>query len=266
MSDKEQVNKIIKENDRRNEAIYAKFNPVTGEGSIGERTRVCISDFVMPVQWLPNTMMKIPFVKKLIHHGSIDKFLTDVLHVFPNDTDRQKVSKKLIRLRYKHDFAFWAATLAYIKAKGGGNDVLFKLNRAQRKLIEKFEKDRIADKPIRLILLKARQWGGSTATQMYFAWLQFIHKVGLNSLIIAHQGSTSDEIKDMFDRMIKEYPVELLHSMGETYSDNEAKIVGVGKSGSIHRVPQRNCKSRLVRQSVLMVAVVEIITLFTYQR
>ena len=92
MSDKEQVNKIIKENDRRNEAIYAKFNPVTGEGSIGERTRVCISDFVMPVQWLPNTMMKIPFVKKLIHHGSIDKFLTDVLHVFPNDTDRQKVS------------------------------------------------------------------------------------------------------------------------------------------------------------------------------
>ena len=60
-------------------------------------------------------------------------------------------------------------------------------------IIEKFEKDRIADKPIRLILLKARQWGGSTATQMYFAWLQFIHKVGLNSLIIAHQGSTSDE-------------------------------------------------------------------------
>lgn len=245
MSDKEQVNKIIKENDRRNEAIYAKFNPVTGEGSIGERTRVCISDFVMPVQWLPNTMMKIPFVKKLIHHGSIDKFLTNVLHVFPNDTDRQKVSKKLIRLRYKHDFAFWAATLAYIKAKGGGNDVLFKLNRAQRKLIEKFEKDRIAGKPIRLILLKARQWGGSTAIQMYFAWLQFIHKVGLNSLIIAHQGSTSDEIKDMFDRMIKEYPVELLHKMGEAYSDNEAKIVGVGKSGSIHRVPQRNCKIKI---------------------
>ena len=74
MSDKEQVNKIIKENDLRNEAIYAKFNPVTGEGSIGERTRVCISDFVMPVQWLPHTMMKIPFVKKLIHHGSSDKW------------------------------------------------------------------------------------------------------------------------------------------------------------------------------------------------
>lgn len=112
MTDKEQVRNIIKENDRRNEAIYAKFNPVTGEGSIGERTKVCISDFVMPEQWFPNSMMKIPFVKKLIRSGSIEKFLTDVLHITPNDTDRRKVSKKLIRLRYNHDFAFWAATLA----------------------------------------------------------------------------------------------------------------------------------------------------------
>src|SRR3712207_3735811 len=110
MTDQEQIRNIIKENDRRNKAIYAKFNPVTGEGSIGERTKVCLSDFVIPEQWLPNTMMKIPFLKKLIHCGSIDKFLTDVLHVTPNDTDRGKVSKKLIRLRYKHDFAFWAAT------------------------------------------------------------------------------------------------------------------------------------------------------------
>ena len=73
MTDKEQIKNIIKENDRRNEAIYAKFNPITGEGSIGERTKVCISDFVMPDQWLSNTMMKIPFVKKLIHYGSIGK-------------------------------------------------------------------------------------------------------------------------------------------------------------------------------------------------
>ena len=245
MIDREPVKNLIKENDRRNEAIYAKFNPITGEGSIGERTKVCISDFVIPIQWLPVQMVKIPFVKKLVGCGSIDKFLTDVLHVEVNDVDREKVSKKLIRLRYKHDFAFWAATLIYIKAKGGGEDVLFRLKRPQRKLVEKFESKRLAGLPIRLILLKARQWGGSTTTQMYFAWLQLIHKVGLNSLIIAHQGSTSDEIKDMFDRMTKAYPVELLHRMGDVYSDNETKMVGVGKSGSIHRVPQRNCKIKI---------------------
>ena len=95
------------------------------------------------------------------------------------------------------------------------------------------------------MLLKARQWGGSTTSQIYMAWLQLVHKVGLNSLIIAHQGAGSDEIKDMFDRMIKSYPVEMLHKLGETYNENEAKLVGVGKSGSIHRVPQRNCKIKI---------------------
>ena len=241
----EDVEKIIAENDRRNEVIYAKFNPITGEGSVGERTKVCISDFVISVQWLPKRMMRIPFVKKLVEHGSIDRFLVEECDVEPNDIDREKVSKQLIRLRLKHDFAFWAALLVYIKNKGGGEDVLFRLTRPQRRLVEKFEAKRLAGLPIRLILLKARQWGGSTTTQLYMAWLQFMHQVGLNSLIIAHQGSGSDEIKDMFDRMIKAYPVEYLHQMGEMYSENEAKMVGVGKSGSIHRVPQRNCKIKI---------------------
>ena len=91
----------------------------------------------------------------------------------------------------------------------------------------------------------ARQWGGSTAIQIYMAWLQLVHEVGLNSLIIAHQGTGSDEIKDMFDRMIKSYPVEMLHELGEAYAPNEPKMVGVGKSGNIFRVPQRNCKIKI---------------------
>ena len=77
------------------------------------------------------------------------------------------------------------------------------------------------------------------------AWLQLIHKVGLNSLIIAHQGAGSDEIKDMFDRMIKAYPITMLYKLGETYNENESKLIGVGHSGSIHRVPQRNCKIKI---------------------
>ena len=49
------------------------------------------------------------------------------------------------------------------------------------------------------------------------------------------------EIKAMFDKMLAKYPVELLHEMTDAYSPNEKKMVGVGKSGSIYRVPQRNC-------------------------
>lgn len=132
-----------------------------------------------------------------------------------------------------------------IKNKQAGEDVLFRLYYPQRILVSRFEECRRNGKPIRLILLKARQWGGSTTTQLYMAWLQFFHRKGLNSLIIAHQGTASDEIKDMFDRMVKDYPVEFLHDMGEEYAVDEPKLVGVGKSGSTHRVPQRNCKIKI---------------------
>ena len=236
---------LLAENDRRNEIMFAKFDPVTGEGSIGERVRVSIADFAIPVQWLPVEMMDIPLVKKLVKAGSIDKFLSSVMHVEPNDDDFIKVSRTLIRLRFKHDFPFWTATLVYIHNKDAGKDVLFRLWYPQRILVSRFEAKRKAGEPIRLILLKARQWGGSTTTQLYMAWLQFFHKKGLNSLIIAHQGTASDEIKDMFDLMIKKHPVEFLHRLGEVYSENEPKLVGVGKSGSTHRVPQRECKIKV---------------------
>lgn len=239
------IRQIIKDNDRRNEEMYALFNPITGEGSVGERVRVCISDFALPLQWLPADMMKVPFVVSLVRAGSIGRFLSDVLHVEPNDTDRDKVAEKFIRLRYRYDFPFWAATLVWIHNKEAGSDVLFRLRYPQRILVSRFEEKRRASLPIRLILLKARQWGGSTTTQLYMAWLQFLHKKGLNSLIIAHQGTASDEIKDMFDTMIKAYPIELLYKMGEAYNENEPKMVGVGKSGSTSRVPQRNCKIKI---------------------
>ena len=239
------INKILTENDRRNEIMFAPCDYLTGEGSIGERVRVTVSDFVLPVQWLPVDMMNIPFVRKLVSAGSIDAFLADVLHVEPNDVDYHKVSEKFIRLRYRHDFAFWAASLVWIHNKDAGADVLFRLRYPQRILVSHFEEKRRAGLPIRLILLKARQWGGSTTTQIYMMWLQLFHALGLNSLIIAHQGAASDEIKDMFDTMIKAYPVELLHEMGETFSENEPKMIGVGKSGSTSRVPQRNCKIKV---------------------
>lgn len=240
-----EISAILKENDRRTETMYAHFDPVTGQGSIGQRVKEHIADFAIPTQWLPVEMMKIPMVTKLVNAGSIRHFLTDELHVQYTDTDYTKVSRQFIRLRYKHDFPFWAATIVYIHNKKAGEDVLFRLYYPQRILVSRFEARRKARQPIRLILLKARQWGGSTTTQLYMAWLQFFHRKGLNSLIIAHQVAASDEIKDMFDNMVKKYPVEFLHKLGETYADNEPKLIGVGKSGNTWRVPQRNCKIKI---------------------
>lgn len=240
-----EVIEILKENDKRNTDVYQKFDPISGIGSIGERVEVRIDGFPLETQCIPVEMLSIPLVKLLIKCGSIIKFLTEELEVEYSEEDRLKVIEQFVRLRCRYDFAFWAALYVYIKNKGGGDDVLFRLTRPQRKFVERLEKLRKANKPIRIVLLKARQWGGSTTSQLYMAWLQLIHKVGLNSLIIAHQGAGSDEIKDMFDRMIKAYPISMLYKLGETYNENESKLVGVGHSGSIHRVPQRNCKIKI---------------------
>lgn len=261
MADDRIIQEILDDNARRNAEVYAKFDPISGKGSIGERKRVIISDFPIKVQYLPVEMLQVPLVKKLIKYGSVDALLNaiweeehpDYDKVDANDLyggyeyaeDRLKVIHQFVRLRCRYDFAFWAAFYVYIKNKGGGEDVLFRLTRPQRRFVARLERLRKAGKPIRIVLLKARQWGGSTTSQIYMAWLQLVLKVGLNSLIIAHQGAGSDEIKDMFDRMIKAYPIDMLHKLGEAYSENEPKLVGVGKSGSIHRVPQRNCKIKI---------------------
>ncbi len=235
---------ILKENRQRREEKYKHFNPITGEGSTGNRRKVTISDFPLKVQYLPEKMMDVPLVRQLVEAGSVRAFLSDLGTEY-TETDAHKVVEAFVRIRIEHDFAFWAAMYVWIKCKGGGDDVLFRLNRAQRKLVERLERRREAGELIRLILLKARQWGGSTAIQMYMAWLMLVHKVGLNSLIVGLQNVVADEIHDMFRKMIDKYPVRLLYALGEAYNENEPKFVGVGKSGNIHRLPHRNCKIKI---------------------
>ena len=243
-----EIAEIIQENERRNAAMKATFNPITGEGSIMERTPVTIRDFPvkkMRKQWLPTSMLDNPLVERIIKAGSLKKFFFDTYHRAITDADREKVVDMFVRVRCRHDFPFWAATYVFIKNKGGGDDVRFTLNKPQRKLITCFEQDRLADKPIRVILLKARQWGGSTVTQIYMAWLQLIHREGLNSLIVAHVKDTAATIKDMFDRMLTAYPVAMLHKLGETYDKGEAKMTSVGNAINTKRVPQRNCNIKI---------------------
>lgn len=244
----QEVEGLVIENRRRNDEMFSLFDPRSGYGSTfaSERVKVEISDFAIPTQWLPLDMMKNKFVKKLVKAGSIKSFFEKNFKGYTyNESERAKIAEQFIRIRIKHDFPFWAAGFAYIKPKGGGEDTLFILNYPQRLLVEEFERRRRAGEPIRIIILKARQWGGSTVTQLYMAWLQLVHVKGLNSLIIAHQGTGSDEIEDMFKRMLERYPVSLLYEMDEKYNEDEPKFVGVGKAGNIHRVPQRACKIKL---------------------
>ena len=239
------ISEIIQENKRRNEQNNAYFNPVTGEGSILPRTKYRLTDFPIPTQYLPNDMLSVPLVKKLKRHGGIDGFITKHLKETPTPEIRDKVIKSFIRIRCRYDFAFWAYSYVKIKNKGGGDDIPFLLNRSQRRLIKTLENPRIDNKPIRLILLKARQWGGSTAAQAYLAWIQLCHKKSLNSIIVGHVRDTSIEVKGMFTKLINSYPLWLLHDPEDEYKENEVKICGFEGSQSINFIPARNCKIKV---------------------
>lgn len=228
----ENVEAMLREDQRRRDARDCRFDPISGEGSPCPRRRIDISDHSPSTLYLPTAMFSLPIVEALREKGSFRRAAAD-------KADESRLRSELHSLRMLHDFPYWCATSAKIKCKGGGDDVFLYLNRPQRRLVEIFEEMRVEGRPIRVILLKARQWGGSTCVQLYMAWLQLIHHTGLNSLIIAHQRVATDEIKDMFDRMLDAYPEELLPAEGKK------RTKAVGKSSDAVRILGRNCKIKL---------------------
>lgn len=241
----EKIKGILEENRRRKERISAPFDPVSGFGSTGKRVRFYMKGGPMKPQWLPEKMMETPFMMQLREAGEFRKFLKlpKGCQAEALEEARESFVEAFVRLRCRYDFPFWAATFVRIQSKEPGEgEIPFVLTRPQRKFVEKLEEKRVAGKAIRLVLLKARQWGGSTTSQLYMAWLQLVHRVGLNSVIVSQTKKTSFAIKDMFDRALRSYPVRMLHQMGETYNENEPKMENVGQSGDYKRIPQRDCK------------------------
>ena len=198
------IQHILAENDRRNKAIAQPFVPATGEGVPLPRTCVRIGGYLPSPIYIPDTMMDDERVSRLVVCGDIDRYAR------LSRQSHDEAMEEFEALRCRHDFFYWAWRYVRIKPKDGGDDIPFTLNRPQRRLVEVFERQRLAGRPIRVIVLKARQWGGSTVTQIYMAWLQLVHLKGLNSLIVGHVKTASAEVSSMFDKVIERYPIRLL--------------------------------------------------------
>lgn len=240
-AERSSVADILMENRRRHALIDAPFDPLTGEGAPTPRRLVEIPDFILPRQYLPESMLRVPLLRRIIKDGTVEATAKAL------GCDAETITEALLRLRYRHDFTFWAYCLDRIKPKeitpqNHGEDIPFRLNRQQRRLVEVLEEMRLHDKPIRLILLKARQWGGSTVIQAYMAWLQLVHLKGLNSIIIAHLNTASANIRDMYRKLLRSYPPELLHDMGESYDRGEEIFTGDALTRNVMHIPSRNCK------------------------
>lgn len=184
---------IKAENKLRLLEFSTPYNPITGEGSKTDRFKMMGPGDI--AFYLPKTMEDNAIVVAY-NDGTLDPV-------------KEAAWEAVQELRLKHDFEYWAYTAIKIEPKIGGNMIEFKLNKAQRRYITKLEKPRVARKPIRIILLKSRQWGGSTLTQMFILWVQNIHNTNWHSCIVALQDSQVATIQMMYDLAADEYPPKI---------------------------------------------------------
>lgn len=198
---------VIKENKRRLKAINLKRDPKTGDGcDTVERKKLVVSDFPVQALYLPVEMWdKENVVKELDFYGSVESLVVAKGQKFTQEIYYNFLYTFCER-RVKYDFEYYAFTRLQISDKETGLPIPFKINRGQRRLLQKLEEFRINRVPIRIILLKARQWGGSTLVQMYFFWIQTELAMGLSSSICAHVQDAARNILNMFDRAVERYP------------------------------------------------------------
>lgn len=180
----------VEENRQRNEYLRRYYNPETGEGSdTGDRRILRLPDAPIPVQYIPKALFENEMMaQRLVECGSLAGYAERYGHDKRIATDEagrnpqlaasgdatEELWREWIRVRIRYDFEFWAFSFVRIKDKLGAEDIPFRLNRPQRRILGMLEDMRTAGKPIRLILLKARQWGGSTLVQISiwhgFSW------------------------------------------------------------------------------------------------
>lgn len=137
---------------------------------------------------------------------------------------------------YADDFELWARECVRIVDKETGLEMPFTLNAPQRRVLGIMERQRRAGSPVRIIMLKARQWGGSTLVQIYMAWMQMVVRRGWNSVTCAHVKDASASIRGMYTRLLRSYPDELRGSDRRQWT-----LAPYEKSASTLWLPARDC-------------------------
>ncbi len=198
--------KIIEKNRERLRKISAVYNPITGEGSTSvPRLLTNIEGFPIENLNLPSSMQDEILVKQLVELGAAG-YLREITQQEPNSRNIIRLWLNFCLLRARHDFEYWARSMTTISDKGKGRDTAFTLNRPQRIYLKAMEELRLNGKPIDIILCKARQWGGSTLTQLYMLWIQLVHKKNWNSVICGDIEKQSSIVAGMLAKVISRYP------------------------------------------------------------
>jgi hypothetical protein len=119
---------------------------------------------------------------------------------------------------------------------------------AQREYLATIEREYAAGRPIRLIVLKARQLGISTVTGAVLFWWCFLHE-NTNSMVIAHENKASSSLFEKTKLFWETWPFKPIYSLerstlhklkwAETRSSLEissARNVESGRGQTLHAV------------------------------
>lgn len=197
---------IIIENESRRSRIIGEHDQLTGYGMPGHDYKCEIKGYPIFTQYLTKEVYEHPLYRDLRKVYSIQNYIAWRKKEHGEYLTKEEVIRALMLVRLQNDPSF-AFELCYrIKSKQTGEMIPFLLNYAQRILLEELEKMRLAGVPIRIVLLKARQWGGSTLVQLYMAWIQLFVMEGWYSVIIAQTKDTAKRIKAMYKKVLDEFP------------------------------------------------------------
>lgn len=207
------VKALVAENHLRRQEIYGPYDQLTGVGCYGfnngGRVHVSIPDCIIPEMWVPKETLEIPIWQEVLRFGSIEAFVegSDNIAGSYDEGYHQDVEEALFQARCYDDPEFAFILVDKIVDKVTGGMIPFRIRYAQRKLLGVFEDLRRSNEAILVVLLKARQWGGSTLTQMYIKWMQeYRHPSGWNAAVITQADSTSKKIKAMYRKAVENQP------------------------------------------------------------
>jgi hypothetical protein len=219
---------IVSENKKRLELLHGDYQPLIGKGSPLDRFPFQIDND--RELWLPQSMMKHPLIMAAHNYETLFDFLKySYRHTMPSE--RASGIKSQINTfhvtRLSYDFEFWAASCARIQ-DDEGEHVPFILNPPQRILFHVLEAMRLAGVPMRVILLKARQWGGSTFLRLYMTWIQLFIRTGWGAAIVATVEPQAMHIRGMINIIAMYHPEEIFKIALRPYrgSQKNREIVG----------------------------------------
>ncbi len=228
------VKELVKENNRRKKLYFRDYSRSLGDKAQEVIPRKLVL-FQKKMLALPIELAQLPVIKSLSKHGGkIEPFLKEYGYKGTKEEANNFLSS-FHKARFKYDFEFWCFLCVKIQDKQTKKRIPFRLNRGQRRLVAKYEEMRLAGIPIRVILVKARQWGGSTVTQVYMLWLQLFHYENWHSVIISQLKTQAVNIRNMLSKTIRYYPNEA----------GSFSFTALSGTQSIRQIPERGCEVQI---------------------